>query len=405
MKRFLPRARKVLLALEMSNAAGRQQLVGIFRFLGAGIEWDVRINQPATELTAASARMVLQNRFDGIITALPCAESVRARLARANIPTVLLDIPYDGFPRATTSRLDIDDMEIAENAARYFIQQNRFADFAFVGNDDGENWLKRRRQAFRRALLRLGHTAKYLGGSTPTEGGTHVAALAQGLAALAKPAAVFCANDTYAVHTLDACRRAGLAVPDQIAILGVDDDEYICNLSRPPLSSIRPDYENQGFQAANELARLMDGRHRGRIRRIALPSAVTERASTRQIPSKKALVNRAKDFIKLNARHPISVGDVVVHLGVSRRLADLRFREVENRSIHETITFYRLAHVKRLLRETQLSIGQITHLCRFTRAATLKELFLKKERMSMRAYRSSVQAAGKTGPGQRPKGP
>ena len=211
MKRFPPRARKVLLALEMSNAAGRQQLVGIFRFLGAGIGWDVRINQPATELTAASARMVLQNRFDGIITALPCAESVRARLARANIPTVLLDIPYDGFPRATTSRLDIDDMEIAGNAARYFIQQNRFADFAFVGNDDGENWLKRRRQAFRRALLRLGHTAKYLSGSTPTEGGTHVAALAQGLAALAKPAAVFCANDTYAVHTLDACRRAGLA--------------------------------------------------------------------------------------------------------------------------------------------------------------------------------------------------
>lgn len=149
----------------------------------------------------------------------------------------------------------------------------------------------------------------------------------------------------------------------------------------------------------------MDGRHRGRIRRIALPSAVTERASTRQIPSQKALVNRAKDFIKLNARHPISVGDVVVHLGVSRRLADLRFREVENRSIHETITFYRLAHVKRLLRETQLSIGQITHLCRFTRAATLKELFLKKERMSMRDYRSSVQAAGKTGPGQRPKDP
>lgn len=375
---------KVLLALEMANAAGRQQLIGIFRFLGSTMRWDIRIVQPPTELTEEHVRQSEREGYDGIITALPCSDVGIRQLAKSNIPIILLDIEYPQLPQKLTCTIRVDDRDIARHAANYFQKLGTFNGYCYLPAPGNPSWSIRRERAFRNALAKSKLPLNvFKGGSSSSETRSGL----QGwLKSLRKPAAILCANDTCAGQLLSACHSANIDVPSHVSVLSVDDDEYLCGLTRPSLSSIRPDFENEGFYAAQELSRLMSGRMRSKLREIPA-IGIGERDSTHQIASGNALVNRAVEFIRLNARRNITVTSVVAHLGVSRRLADLRFRQFEGRTILETITYYRLETVKRLLRESKSSISSITRVCGFSSEGYLKELFHRKCGLSMREYR------------------
>ena len=375
---------KVLLALEMANAAGRQQLIGIFRFLGSTMRWDIRIVQPPTELTEEHIRQSEREGYDGIITALPCSDAGIRQLAKSNIPIVLLDIEYPLLPKNLTYSIRVDDKDIARHAAEYFLKLGTFNDYCYLPAPGNPSWSIRRERAFRNALAKSKLSLDVFKGDYSSSESRND--LQGWLKSLRKPAAILCANDTCAGQLLSACHSANIDVPSHVSVLSVDDDEYLCGLTRPSLSSIRPDFENEGFYAAQELSRLMSGRMRSKLREIPA-IGIGERDSTHQIASGNALVKRAVEFIRLNARRNITVTSVVAHLGVSRRLADLRFRQFEGRSILETITYYRLETVKRLLRESKSSISSITRACGFSSEGYLKELFHRKCGLTMREYR------------------
>ena len=376
---------KVLLALEMANAAGRQQLIGIFRFLGATMRWDIRIVQPPTELTEEHIRQSEREGYDGIITALPCSDAGIRQLAKSKIPTVLLDIEYPQLPKNLTCAIRVDDKDIARHAVEYFLKLGTFNDYCYLPAPGNPSWSIRRERAFRNALARSKLTLSVFKGDSSSSASRN--GLQGWLESIRKPAAILCANDTCAGQVLSACHSADINVPSHVSVLSVDDDEYLCGLTRPSLSSIRPDFENEGFYAAQELSRLMSGHGRSRLQGIPA-IGITERDSTHQISSGNALVKRAVEFIRLNARRNITVTSVVAHLGVSRRLADLRFRQFEGKTILETITYYRLETVKRLLRESKSSISSITRVCGFPSEGYLKELFHRKCGLSMREYRA-----------------
>lgn len=376
---------KVLLALEMANAAGRQQLIGVFRFLGSIMRWNIRIVQPPTELTEECVKQCAQDGFNGIITALPCSKTTVKKLAKSKIPVVLLDIDYPDLPKRQSCIVQVDDKDIARQAANYFLKLGSFNDFGYLANSENSSWSIRREQGFGAALARNGQPLNVF--REPFSNSTFKKDLRRWLQALHKPAAVFCANDTCAGHVLSACREEDIKVPNQMSILGVDDDEYLCELSDPPLSSVRPDFENEGFWAAMELSRLMSRRTGSKARNIT-GAEITERDSTRQLAPGGALVKRAIEFIRRNAKRNITVSSVVTYLGVSRRLADLRFRQFENKTILEAITHHRLESVKRLLRESGASISTISRSCGFSSEGYLKELFHRKCGLSMREYRA-----------------
>ena len=374
---------KVLLALEMANAAGRQQLIGIFRFLAQSVRWDIKIVQPPTELTEDAIEEALCEKFDGIITALPCTAAASQRLAQTDIPVVMLDISYPMPTNKKVKIIRIDDMDIASQAANYFLNMGKFNDYAFVHAPNNPDWSLKREKGFKKTLASSKHKLRVFRHKI-TKSETD---LIQWLHSLHKPTAILCANDTCAIHVLNACHDANINVPSCISILGIDDDEYLCGSTRPPISSVRPDFESEGFQAAKTLSKMMSGQTLSKANTKIMTSCITERSSTCRLPPAAALVNRGLEFIRLNAKRNITVSAVVAHLGVSRRLADLRFRQIENKSILEAITECRLKIVKHNLSETKASIATITRSCGFPSANYLKELFRKHCGMTMREWR------------------
>ena len=211
-------------------------------------------------------------------------------------------------------------------------------------------------------------------------------ALTDFLASLPKPAGVMTTYDGRAAHVLNVCSAAGLAVPHQVAVIGVDNDEFFCNFSSPPLSSVLPDFEGGGRMAAEMLENLMAG-HRPREAHIPVRKVVV-RESTAPLPPATALVESALAFIRAHATEGATAADVVRHLGVSPRLAELRFRELRGETIRAAIEKERLDLVKRLLRTTARPIGSIAREAGFKSPIRLSLLFHQRTGQSPRAWRA-----------------
>jgi len=197
--------------------------------------------------------------------------------------------------------------------------------------------------------------------------------LAVWIRSLPKPAALFACNDTAGIKVTALCRRLGIAVPQEIAVLGVDNEDILCELSDPPLSSIPLDCESIGYRAAAELRRLIEkrrtlrGRHsaKDRLRDIASPFPVieplpiVERTSTQTIPTLDTVVRRAAEFVRDRAGTKLLVSEVAAAAAVSRRTLELRFRAVTGRTVHAEILRVRMQHAAKLLRETNLPVRAV----------------------------------------------
>lgn len=218
-------------------------------------------------------------------------------------------------------------------------------------------------------------------------------ALADWLASLPKPCGVFAANDYVGEEILNTCGQIGLKSPDDIAVLGVDDDEALCENLSPTLSSIPLDFGECGRIAAEMLASLIDGRDAGSDggtdARLVQPGGVTVRQSTRRLACDRSRVAAAVETIRLRACEGISVDDVVAVMGEPRRTAEMHFREATGRSIHEEIDEIRFARVFALLKNPRQSLGAIPALCGFATGVALRKAFRIRTGASMRDWRKS----------------
>ena len=199
------------------------------------------------------------------------------------------------------------------------------------------------------------------------------------------------ALDMRAIHTLSACRLAKLKVPEQVSVIGVDDDRLLCDFSTPPLTSIAPDHALEGHIAAKTLNDMMRGRVRcQKLKRIMnTAKKIVERESAKPISPATTLITRAMAFINAQATKNIKTTDVTAHLKVSRSLIDMRFREFRGETVSQAITRRRLAEVKRFLTGTQLSIRAISIKCGFSNPNHLKNLFKRHFGTTMRDWRLS----------------
>jgi len=194
-------------------------------------------------------------------------------------------------------------------------------------------------------------------------------------------------NDHRGRQVLEACLVAGLHVPDDIAVVGVDDDRLLCDLSNPPLSSIGFNAEKGGFLAAGLLARLMAGRVSRPQRILVDPIGVTTRSSSDVIAVADRHVAQALRFIRDNGRRAIRVGDVVSHSGIGRRALEIRFQKALNRSIRDQIQRTHLERVNRLLAETDLPLEKVAELSGFNSLSYLSNVFRRETGMTLAQYR------------------
>ena len=385
--------KKVLIVLEMNDLSGRQQLSGILRFIGTSHLWSIRLIQCYKEHTAELLNPLDINGFDGLLANVNAGNSdisIQNALLSFDLPAVFMDSePQRSAPHRTAPRtyIRVDNRNIGISAARHLASLGNFSSFAYLPQERNPHWSVARGKAFREELKRLGRTCTFFTCKSDDKNGYN-AELAAWLKSLSKPAALFCAYDACAVRAAMACGGCKISIPDQISILGVDDDELMCNLVSPPLSSVRPDFENEGFLAAKMLDTMMNRKSAVRSKLMACRiGGITERGSTRPLSPSGFLVQRALDFIDRNIHREISVPDVVEHLGVSRSLISLRFRQIQKESILQTIRNRRMREVKRLLSSTAYPIARIISMCGFRSENSPKNLFRKMFGMTMSEYR------------------
>ncbi len=373
--------KRIFIALRMAGVAGQEKLSGIFRYLGANHDWDISLVRTAAEFTPERVRRALAESYDGFIVSIPDTEPSAALLASSHVPTVVMDIHDPALSARPSNIVFIRNSpdEIGRLAAHHLLSVGRCRSYAFVHRNSLLEWSVDRFNAFQRTLRGNGVFAHEL--SSPDE-----------LADLPRPVGVLAANDDCGYEILEFCRAHHLRVPQDVCVLGINNDVFICENCRPHLSSLQPDYEQEGFLAAQALDALIDAAARGQAPAAARTAFVgvktlVRRDSTADFSIAGRLVQKALVYIRKNALRGISVEDVAKHLGCSRRLADLRFRELMGTTIGETIITTRLDEVKRRLSTTRDSIATISAQCGYTSPNYLKNLFRRRFGVSMRDWR------------------
>jgi LacI family transcriptional regulator len=310
------------------------------------------------------------------------------------------------YPRKAVSSVTNDDFLTGLRAARLHVEHG-FSRFAFLGVS-GTRWSAERKAGFREGiragLAGGGHKngakaaaafpaferdLKWWEGRTGDDGERETPApgeLGAFLAGLEPPVALFACNDTSGLRATDAARRAGIAVPSSIAILGVDNEDVLCELASPSLSSVMLDCEAIGYRAAEALDALMEKGGKA-IRLTVPPKGVAERESTLVFACEDELVAKAATYIRTHAHEGIGVADIMRATASSRRRLETRFRKAMGRSLHEEIVRSRLDRAKRLLGETGHTLERIAAESGFGGLQRFHETFKAAEGMSPGAWR------------------
>ena len=370
---------RVLAAVWIARAGGRDTLNGIFRFIEVNPDWQIVLVQSDAEFTPELVRTAKDKGFDGIIATIPGSEATTAALVETPLPVIVKNVRIPAFAarRGPAAFIYNDNDAIGRLAAATLLKNGRYASFAYVPEFDTD-WCRDRGKGFAARLAESGEKCRvFRSESSPAAPGKDAEGLSAFLAALPKPAAVYAATDQCATNVLAAAEVANVSVPGQMALLGTDNDEFLVRHSSTPISSIKMDHVKMGYLAAKELAKLMRG-HRATTKPVQIyipPISVIARASTRPVQPATALVARAKAYIAEHAHERIDVMDVVGHLGVSRSLIEKRFRQFEGKSIRQAMEERRLAEAKRLLEKTALQIKEIAARCGFSGQNRLSHVF------------------------------
>lgn len=372
---------RILVALDLTHQSGREHLAGFYRYADKKDNWEVRLVPSTEESYLPMIRQFLSDRIDGVIIKGECVPAAKAAIQAANVPTVSIDKPVRDMSAKDTYICNNNE-NIGCAAAQFFASLGRFAAYGFVPDPNDCEWSQIRGKAFCDSL-----NAKYPEVSVSVA----TSPLSEWLSALPKPAALFAAFDQCASTVLDCCRELKIKVPRDVIVLGVDDDALVCEHTRPKLSSIRPDHEGQGFAAARELDKLLSSKKPAKPKTIICSHiGITERDSTAVVPPAVHLVREAKTYIAAHALEGIRVEEVVRHLGVSARLANLRFSQAVGHSIRDELVLRRLNEAKRLLEDTEYPQKRIAQRCGFKSTIILSHLFRTHFGKSMRDWRQDA---------------
>lgn len=382
------RTPQVLLLIETSRAYGRGLVEGIARYAEAHGPWSIHFEERG--LTDPLPRWFKQWRGDGILTRTHRKANL-ARLLASGVPVVEL---YAG-PQSGVPCVYQDEAAVGQMALEHF-RERGFRQFAFFASD-GEFWIRERRQAFAEAVSNWGRTCLHFSPSSTTDPAARLLddrRLISWLRSLPKPCGVFCASDFYAMRLTRACRRGGLLVPEQIAVLGVDNDPVFCATCAPRLSSIDLGSERIGYEAARLLAQLMAGRPAPSGGVSVPPLRVLTRESTDLLAIEDEDVARAVRLIRQRGCGPLRVPELATAVGLSRRVLETRFRQVLQRSPKEEIVRVRMERAKLLLGTTELAVSQVARRCGFASLEYFIRLFRRHLGTTPRTYRHQVRGEG-----------
>jgi len=376
--------KRIILLVETSREFGRQLIIGVARYSRLNDPWSF-YKEPIGLLS--SIPNLTSWKPDGIIMR---DSLITKELLKLKIPTVLA-IHSSSFPKYL-SVIKTDSLSIAKMASEHLIEKG-FKYFGFCGFDNYD-WSNERKQFFCHFNSEAGYkTHVYI---QPKKNNTqdwekeqrHVS---EWLRKLPKPVGIFACNDDRGQHILEVCKLTDFKVPDDVAVIGVDNDPMICDIGDPPLTSIALNVEFAGYKAAELLDKLINNKKMSGQQIIVTPTHIVQRQSSDILATKDNEVASAICFIRENAKNKILVKDVVKTTGISRRTLEQRFRKTIHRSIYGEIRKVRVEWISKLLMETDLSISQITSLFNFTDVEHISRYFKKEKGIGLYQYRKLHQ--------------
>lgn len=381
-----PRRVAVLLGTERQYHRGVLQ--GVARYMRLHGDWVIE-----SEPTVAGIQMPFEDlhAMDGVIlmvTDRPQWEQLR----QWQLPYVNMTSRFS--EPGESPHVSNDGTVIARLALEHFVERG-FQHFAFCDLDDA-SFYRRRRFVEQLASRGLACHVFAVGIDERSEWlqGRDRARLDAWLQSLPKPIGILAHNDVRGRHLVDACRRLAITIPDEVAVLGVDNELPHCEMCNPPLSSIITDSERIGFEAAALLDQLMNGQEPTRCRILVPPQGIVVRQSTDVTATTDPYVAKAVRFIREHAASGINVSDVLRQVMISRTALDKRFLRALGHTPHEEILRVRLKRARELLAESDLTIEAVAERCGFRHGEYLGAVFLREFGQTPGEFRTQQRARG-----------
>ncbi len=382
--------REVALILNVNKPYDRKVVAGIARFTRTNRSWRLYVeDEPLAKIPNLS-----RWRGQGIIADLDDQQVLDAvvglKIPVVNIGGAVFDESWThDKPYVTT-----DNEAVARTAAEHLMNQG-FTNFAYCGirQTPFNPWSQMRGKAFRDILQDHGfECSAYYGRHTNARQWESVQkGICKWLSTLPLPVGLFACNDARARHVQEGCRRLELRIPGDVAILGVDNDELMCDLAHPTLSSISLGTDQIGYEAARLLNDLISGRRIAKARRCLTvePTGVVTRESTNMIAISDRVVAHAVEFIRANIGDGVQVSDVAKTVDLSRSTLDNRFKQILHRTVHDEIERVRLERTKELLLTTDCTLAEISTQTGFGTVQYLATVFRQATRQTPGEYRKS----------------
>lgn len=382
------KAPRVAILIETSRAFGRGVIEGIAQYVREQGPWHIQFEERGLE--DPPPRWLKSWAGDGIIVRT-ATSAMAAAVRQAGCPIVEL---LRG--RRAGCDIECDHGMVGQMAVDEFLSRG-LREFGFFAFGDSI-WVRWRREGFLNALAsngfqcRVYRHANSFRRTMPQWDERMRKDVARWIRGLPEPVGVLCATDVHAMRLLEVCRSIGASVPERIAVLGVDNDPVLCNMTNPTLSSVDLDSRRVGYAAAELLSRRMAQKSRVKKCRAGLPffvppSHIVTRQSTDVLAVKDADVAQAIRFIRENAHRGLNVSQVAAETLGSRRTLERRFQQALGRSIKSEILRIQVENAKSLLRESSLSIKAIGFQCGFSTFKYFGQAFRRETGVTPRAFR------------------
>ncbi|MEM1062271.1 MAG: XylR family transcriptional regulator [Planctomycetota bacterium] len=377
--------------LETSSAYGRGLLAGIVKYMRVHDQWAVFIEERG--LLEEPPKWISRWDGDGIVSRVS-DEAFATNVAGSGIPVVDLTdrADHSPFPRVRS-----DDRKIGSIGAEHYLSRG-YRHFGFCGFAN-EDWSCRRYDGFRTTIdaalggvISCGYYDSPYSRRTRLPWDTDQENIAKWVDGLPKPVAIMACNDRRGKDVIDACSAVGLSVPEQVSVLGVDNNGQMCNLCTPPLSSVSPNAESVGYRGAEMLADLMNGSPPPAETELIDPVGIETRQSSDAVAVADPSLVAALAFIRENACKGVSVDDVVRSVGLSRSTLERQCRRFLNRSPQAQIRHEQVGRIKELLRTTDLAVAEIAIRCGFEHPEYMHVVFKRVTGVTPGTFRERSQS-------------
>ena len=386
--------RRILLLADFAYASGKAVASGVIRFASSHTGLDLLAHGHTSEMPRLLKHMIQTSGIDGIISCfgndMDFMHGVFESLPRVPVVFASVGRGVASAPARRSAAIFCDQAAVAGAAADLLVSHG-ISEFGYIGSRYEKavaTWDAERRDAFCGAVAKHGFRTHVYSPSS-ADADKELADLSAWLQTLPKPCGILVSDDMRAMHVLNVCRADGIAVPEQIQVVGVDNEEWICSHTSPTLTSVEVDFEGCGQRAAETLLAIMEGRKHSRETSFGI-RRVVQRMSTTDMRGDANRAVRAREWIRANCCRQIEGSECAAALGCSTRTLQLSYKSVFGRTLQQDLIEMRLEHAKKLLSDTDIPVCRVPEFCGVKAASHFMRQFKARTGTTMLQYRRNT---------------